>query len=102
MMLRLETALPLIRLARLLEVARCPFLRINLSPPPPLFWAPARQHQGFFIVFLLIEDGRDIEVRLVAKMHIVRALCALQPLCELLLRKFLSHSHVERGACEDV
>ena len=40
-----------------------PFRRGTLYPPSPLFRAPARQYQGFFIVFLLVEDGRGIEVR---------------------------------------
>ena len=67
-----------------------PFLRGALQPPSALFWAPAREHQRFFIIFLLVEDGRDIEVCLIAKMGIVRALGALQPLCELLLRASLT------------
>jgi hypothetical protein len=52
---------------------------------------------GFLHLFLLVADGRDIEVRLVAKMGIVRALRALQPLCKLLLRASLTEIAEDRS-----
>jgi len=39
---------------------------------------------------LFIEDNGDIKIGLVAKGHIVRACRALKPLCQLLLRTFLT------------
>jgi len=39
---------------------------------------------------LFIEDGCDVKVSLIAKMHIIGALSALKPLGKLLLRAFLT------------
>src|SRR5579875_1805209 len=55
-----------------------------------MFWAPACQEQGLFIIFLFIEDSCNVKVCLVAKMHVVRTLRALQPLRKFLLRAFLT------------
>jgi hypothetical protein len=63
-------------------------LPITLQPSSPLFWTPACQQQGLAIIFLFVENGCGIKVRLIAKMHIIGTVSALQPLRQLLLRTF--------------
>jgi hypothetical protein len=60
-------------------------LLVHPEPASPLFWTPARQRQGFLVVFLLVVDGCSIKVGYIAKKRIIGTLRALQPFCQLFL-----------------